>query len=233
MLHKETVKPGTLDLILRLMEDDYFSSFYLVGGTALSLKIGHRESIDIDLFNSGDFDFQTLSEHLQIAYSADIKNQKSNYISGNISKVDFDLISHKFKAIKPIETIEGVRMMSLEDISAMKINAIVNSGERIKDYIDIFYLLKDMSLDHIFGYYCEKYPNVDADMARSSLLYHKDIDFSVPVKLYDKDLKWKSVANGITKAVRTYDNLQESRKLYWKMQDIKKKGKGKDRGLSM
>jgi hypothetical protein len=57
MLHKETVKPGTLDLILRLMEDDYFSSFYLVGGTALSLKIGHRESIDIDLFNSGDFDF--------------------------------------------------------------------------------------------------------------------------------------------------------------------------------
>jgi hypothetical protein len=124
-------------------------------------------------------------------------------------------------------------MMSLEDISAMKINAIVNSGERVKDYIDIFYLLKDMSLDHIFGYYCEKYPNVNADMARSSLLYHKDIDFSVPVKFYDKDLKWKSVANGISQAVRTYDNLQESRKLYWKMQDIKKKDKGKDRGLSM
>lgn len=70
-------------------------------------------------------------------------------------------------------------------------------------------------------------------MARSSLLYHKDTDFSVPVKLYDKDLKWKSVANGVSQAVRTYDNLQESRKLYWKMQDIKKKDKGKDRGLSM
>jgi hypothetical protein len=90
-----------------------------------------------------------------------------------------------------------------------------------------------MSLDHTFGYYCEKYPNVDADMARSSLLYHKDIDFSVPVKLYDKDLKWKSVANGITKAVHTYDKLQESRKLYRKTLGIKKKVKGKDQGLSM
>jgi len=233
MLHKETVKPGTLDLILRLMEDDHFNSFYLVGGTALALKIGHRESIDIDLFHSSDFDFKELSKHLQNTYGAVIKNEKSNYVSGNIDEVDFDLISHKFNAIKPIETIEGVRMMSLEDISAMKINAIVNSGERVKDYIDIFYLLKDMSLDHIFGYYCEKYPNVNADMARSSLLYHQDIDFSVPVKLYDKELKWKNVANGISQAVRTYDNLQESRKLYWKMQDIKKNDKGKDRGLSM
>lgn len=51
-------------------------------------------------------------------------------------------------------------MMSLEDISAMKINPIVNSGERVKDHIDIFYLLKDMSLDHIFGYYCKSIPMI-------------------------------------------------------------------------
>lgn len=55
MLHKETVKPGTLDLIHQLMKDQQLNSFYLVGGTALSLRIGHRESIDIDLFNSSDF----------------------------------------------------------------------------------------------------------------------------------------------------------------------------------
>jgi len=54
MLHEETVKPGTLDLIQKLMQDQQFNSFYLVGGTALALKLGHRESIDIDLFNIGD-----------------------------------------------------------------------------------------------------------------------------------------------------------------------------------
>lgn len=98
-------------------------------------------------------------------------------------------------------------MMSLEDISAIKINAIVNSGERVKDYIDIFYLLKEISLDHIFQYYCQKYPNVDTDIARSSLLYHKDVDLSVPVKSKDSTLKWKQVASAIETAVLKYDNL--------------------------
>lgn len=50
MLYKETVEKGTMDLIDRVMKDNKFSSFNLVGGTALALKIGHRKSIDIDPF---------------------------------------------------------------------------------------------------------------------------------------------------------------------------------------
>lgn len=70
MLHKETVKPGTLDLIHQLMEDKQLDSFYLVGGTALSLRIGHKESIEIDLFNSSDFHGNKLAIHLQHNYDA-------------------------------------------------------------------------------------------------------------------------------------------------------------------
>jgi len=105
MLYKETVKPGTLDLILELMKDQQLNSFYLVGGTALSLRIGHRESIDIDLFNSSDFDGDKLALHLQKEYGAVVKRQKSNYASGSIGQVDFDFISHKYPSIKPIETV--------------------------------------------------------------------------------------------------------------------------------
>lgn len=68
MLHKETVKPGTLDLIQQLMQDQQLNLFYLVGGTALSLRIGHRQSIDIDLFSSSDFDGDRLAQHLQRKY---------------------------------------------------------------------------------------------------------------------------------------------------------------------
>ena len=133
MLHKETVTQGSLDLIQRLMRDDQLNSFYLVGGTVLSLKIGHRESIDIDLFCSSDFDGDGLAVHLRNRYNADVKRHKGNYVSGSIGGVDFDLISHKYPSIRPIKTIDGIRMMSNQDISAMKINAIVNSGQRIKD----------------------------------------------------------------------------------------------------
>ncbi|NQX38739.1 nucleotidyl transferase AbiEii/AbiGii toxin family protein [Pedobacter steynii] len=64
MLHKETVKPGILDLIQKLMKDQQLKSFYFVGGTALSRRAGHRQSIDIDLFNSSDFDGNQLALHL-------------------------------------------------------------------------------------------------------------------------------------------------------------------------
>eukprot|EP01037_Dinobryon_pediforme_P010938 gene10938-11021_t len=78
---KMMVKPGTLDLIHTLMRDQQFNSFYLVGGTALALKLGHRESIDIDLFNTGDFDAVKLAAHLEKQYEALIRKQKSNYLN--------------------------------------------------------------------------------------------------------------------------------------------------------
>ncbi|WP_158799433.1 nucleotidyl transferase AbiEii/AbiGii toxin family protein [Pedobacter sp. L105] len=232
MLYKETVKPGTLDLIHQLMKDQQLNSFYLVGGTALSLRIGHRESIDIDLFTSSDFDGVQLAHHLQQNYNALVKGQKSNYTSGSIGKVDFDFISHKYPSIKPIETIEGIRMMSNEDIAAMKINAIVNSGQRIKDFIDIHYLLKEMPLADIMNYYCSKYPDVNPNVAKSSLLYHNDVDLTVPVLLTDGKLKWLDVQKSISKAVMDYNSLQESRDLFDKLKETKNTP-DKDRGKGL
>ena len=70
MLYKETVEAGTLDLIKRFMSDNYFEEFKLVGGTALALKIGHRISIDIDLFSSTPFNASELGRHLTTTYQA-------------------------------------------------------------------------------------------------------------------------------------------------------------------
>lgn len=71
MLHKETVSSSTLDLIKRLFKDYQFDDFLLVGGTALSLQIGHRISVDIDLFSEKPFDAAQISSHLQKNYSAE------------------------------------------------------------------------------------------------------------------------------------------------------------------
>lgn len=71
MLYKETVAPQTLDLIKRLFKDTRLHEFVLVGGTALSLQIGHRISIDIDLFSNKTFDAANIASHLQKNYSAE------------------------------------------------------------------------------------------------------------------------------------------------------------------
>ena len=65
MLHEETVTGDTLALIRKLQADQLFNEFYLVGGTALSLRIGHRKSIDIDLFTRKSFDTSRYLEYLE------------------------------------------------------------------------------------------------------------------------------------------------------------------------
>lgn len=160
MLHKETVSEGTLDLINRLMADEQLKDFYLVGGTALSLMIGHRISIDIDLFTDKDFDAPLVAEYLKSQYETEVRSVNKNSVSGFMEGIKFDLISHRYPHVKPIEIRDGIRMLSLNDIAAMKVNAIVGNGTRIKDFIDIYYLLKELSYRQIIESYVKKYPDV-------------------------------------------------------------------------
>ena len=73
MLHKETVGPGTLELIKKLQTDPILDDFFLVGGTALALQIGHRTSIDIDLFTRSDIDIENLIDTSRISTNNIIK----------------------------------------------------------------------------------------------------------------------------------------------------------------
>ena len=89
-----------------------------------------------------------------------------------------------------------------------------------------------MPLNEILDYYCQKYPNVDHNTAKSSLMYRNDIDLNVPVKLMDTKLKRQDVQKSISKAVLEYTGLLEARELYRKLQEIKNNKKN-DRGRGM
>ena len=84
MLHAETVETRTLDLIRTLMSDTKFQDFFLVAGTALSLKLGHRMSIDIDMFTDKAFDTASILEHLEGNYELTDGNVVKNAVFGFI-----------------------------------------------------------------------------------------------------------------------------------------------------
>lgn len=130
MLHKETVEAGTLDLIQRLMTDKNLQEFYLVGGTALSLKLGHRLSIDIDMFTGKDFDSSRLSQHLHNQYGLTDAINIKNGVFGFIDQIKVDFISHQYPLVKPVELSDGIRMLSMQDIGAMKLHAIVQNSQQ-------------------------------------------------------------------------------------------------------
>lgn len=201
MLHTETVEARTLDLIRALMSDTKLQAFFLVGGTALSLKLGHRISIDIDMFSDKEFDAESIGAHLKGKYGLTDDQVIKNGAFGFIDQVKVDFISHRYPLLKPMEVIDGIRMLSLEDIGAMKLHAIVQNGSRLKDFIDVYYLLEKIPFGLLSKAYCQKYPNATPQMAHSGLLYHADIDFSVPVTMLKSKLDWAIINDRLRNAV--------------------------------
>jgi len=196
-----------LDLIRRLMDDEKLKDFYLVGGTALALMLGHRMSVDIDLFTTAEFNGDETARYLRDNYNAVFKNFRNNYIAGYMEDIQFDMLIHQYPHINPLVNAEGIRMSSLEDIAAMKINAIAGNGSRIKDFVDIHYLLKVISYEQMLDAYSAKYPNIDVKQARMSLLYFDDIDFTTKVVLMKDVFKWNEVKNSIKNASEQYDRI--------------------------
>lgn len=201
MLQKETVEKRTMDLIDRLMADEKLMSFNLVGGTALALKIGHRTSIDIDLFTTKEFNAPEISSHLTNTYKVDRIQTISNGVFCLIDGIKVDILAHKYPLVEDMETVDGVRIVSLKDIGAMKLNAIYNNGTRLKDFVDVYALLEIFSLQELIDASEKKYPENNVPMVKNALLHHEDIDFTVSIDYIGKEIKWPAIADRLQKAI--------------------------------
>jgi predicted nucleotidyltransferase component of viral defense system len=201
MLQEKTVEPGTLALIKKLSADDLLKEFVLVGGTALSLRLGHRKSIDIDMFINKPFDAPAIERHFRNAYNGQNTATLGNAVRADIDGVKTELMAHQYPWIRPIEHTEGIRMASLEDIAAMKINAIVNSGSRTKDFVDVYRLLEQKNLSEIVSAYTEKYAGANPSIASNSLLYHESIAYKAELQLMNANLQWPDIAARLRQAV--------------------------------
>jgi hypothetical protein len=208
MLYTETVEAKTLDLIRKLMADSELKGFNLVGGTALSLQIGHRISEDIDLFSQKEFDAAALKSYLEKEYGSIIKIAEGNTIRAEIGEVKLDILAHQYPMVKPAVEVEGIRFTSLEDIGAMKINAIVRDGTRVKDFIDMYSLLEYKSLKQLVSAYVSKYhPDVSENMAFQSLKYFQDVDLSATAINLLKDFEWTKVKERLENAVKESEKI--------------------------
>lgn len=205
MLHTKTVERSTLELLKQLQKKPYLQDFYLVGGTALALDLGHRRSIDLDLFSDFSFDVIQLLENLQNDFNYTLFFSATNSLKGSIDNIKIDIMAHRYTLIRKPITSEGVSMLSIPDIIGMKLNAISGSGQRVKDFIDIYFLLKSISLDKMISFYKEKYPQNNESIVLKSLVYFDDIDFSDwPVIISEPLLKWNTVATTLKEQVVSY-----------------------------
>jgi len=205
MLQTQVLETATLELLKSLQAKDYLLGFNLAGGTALSLYYGHRKSIDLDLFSNQSFDAVQLLENLQQDYPIQLFFTSPSTIKGSIKGVNVDFIAHRYPDLKPPLNSSGVTIFSEEDILAMKLNAISVSGQRSKDFVDIYFALEHFRLGEILRFYREKYQQRDSTHVLKSLVFYDDVDLSDwPVLLKQPNLNWTIAKNTIEKAVLNF-----------------------------
>lgn len=193
MLHHETIALATRELLNKLMSDDRLQDFVLVGGTSLALQLGHRLSVDLDLFTDTDFNEDTLRSYLEQNYQFQADFMERSTVKGEINGVQIDCIAHCYPWLKPCRQDNGWRLAQLEDIAAMKLNAIAGNGTRIKDFIDMAYLSSVFSLEQMLGFYEQKYHS-NTLMPLKGLIFFDDINKDEPVHMADgKPLQWKRI----------------------------------------
>jgi len=166
-LHFKAVNPELLRTLKILMATHKFKTFRLVGGTALSLYRGHRQSFDIDLFTDvqyGSVNFDVIDRflHKEFPYTVTSDNQtlgpgKSYFVGKNKDNcVKLDLF-YTDPFIRKVIVSDGIRIAAEEEIIAMKIELISNGGRK-KDFWDIHELMEDYSLEQMLSLHAERYP---------------------------------------------------------------------------
>ena len=203
MLHTETVAKPTLELLNRLLAIPELADFALVGGTNLSLRLGHRISIDLDLFTPESFDLlavqEAIREQFSEAHELAARKQTLLFI---IDGVKVDLIRHNYAHIEPVDLIDGIRLVSLPDVVAMKLGAVAGRGAK-KDFWDIDTLLHRFTIDAMIAFYKQKYPQSNPGQVVRSLVYFDDANEQEdPIDL--QSTTWRQVKQRISTAVQAY-----------------------------
>ena len=172
----------------------------------MSLRYGHRSSIDLDLFYHERFDQPEILKVLDEKFKQRFvyKQQLTQFsIFCFIDDIKVDLVHFPHLPISAIEVEDGIRFYSSADIAAMKIQAILGRGKK-KDFWDLYELLQHYSIQQIMDWHKQKYPSqMLAISIPHAITYFVDADESETPVSY-KNQTWESVKKGISKAVSDY-----------------------------
>ena len=152
--------------------------FYLAGGTGLALQLGHRDSVDFDFFTEDHFDtFKLYREILEIFSSKKILKTLEEKDSLNIiidDGIKFSILRCPYPLVRPAIDEEYLKIASIEDIGCMKLSAITSRSIE-KDYVDLYFILKKISLKELLSQAQSKMPDLNQNLILKSLVYFDDI----------------------------------------------------------
>lgn len=179
LFHTKSLLPENQKLISKLQRNKpaFLSSFYLSGGTALSLQLGHRVSDDLDFFTADTFNGINYQIQLQQIGFLDHTELDNSGLNTNIDGVKIQLLHYPYHLLENLLDWDGIRISGKRDIACTKLITISSRGSK-KDFIDLFFLLKEYPLQNLFGWLADKYNGIQYNKIHilKSLTYFTDAD---------------------------------------------------------
>lgn len=195
-----TVTADMRSLLNGFAQTEIGARFYLAGGTALSLQLGHRHSVDLDFFTPTE-DVPTIRPVLEKALApfnaalADSSWGNLVYLAKNIR---LGFYGYGFPLVAPLVEKENARLASIEDIALMKLDALLSRAMR-KDFYDLYFICQKIPLRQLFELAPQKYPSVRDFESQTvkRLVYFENADQDIdPIMLQPVD--WQTVKNYFT-----------------------------------
>jgi hypothetical protein len=195
-IHWEAVTPQVHDLMRLIGRQPFAARFYLAGGTALALRVGHRRSIDLDFFSTLDEVLEGTRHEILDALSPSAPLSLEE-VDGNLLLRVLDLhvgfFSYSYSLIGPTDSVEGVEVASLTDVGLMKLDALIGRGSR-KDFYDVYTIAHCIPIPNLLALTEIKYPRArDFQlMAAESMVSFENADEDLQPDLLI-DVPWEQV----------------------------------------
>jgi len=188
--------------LAKIAKLDFVQNFYLAGGTALAIQLGHRESIDLDFFSREKFSAQKLKYELSKIGKLAVDYEDEDTLNGTLDDVKVSFFYYGYAQSFDLVKYENIFLADERDIAAMKIDTISARGSK-KDFVDIYFLMQRHSLSQLIGFFEEKYKNIRYNKLHilKSLIYFADAnDNPDPLMLMDFD--WEKIKTLMEQEVR-------------------------------
>ncbi len=168
--------------------------FYLAGGSALALHLGHRLSVDLDFFTAQSFDALALSRRLAQADTFTQDQRKKDTLLGTFAQVKVSFFRYSYPMLAPTATVLNTAIASVPDIGAMKLEAIGTRGKK-RDFIDLYFICRaSHTLEDVLSRYREKYKGVEVNLVHyvKALTYFEEAEAD-PMPRMLKRVSWDQV----------------------------------------
>jgi hypothetical protein len=203
----DVLPENQLHLFHALSDMDWLSDFYLAGGTALALQLGHRQSIDFDLFKKTSLNREMIKKNLRDLGTMELYSEDQDTIHVGIDGIRISFFNYGIPILGDFLKYKNMFIAPMLDIALMKLAAISGRGSK-KDFIDLYFLLDHYDLSDLFKKYQTKFGKETTNLYHllKSLVYFDDAE-QQPQPILLKQITWQEVKNHIVDEVKKYSTI--------------------------